>query len=109
MTRKVKVDIVGLGRMGMEYARNLRYKINNAELVAACSLSDKELQYASKELGIPNIFRDYDQMLNLPELEVIFVISSTNEHATHMIKALDTGKHVFSETLLPSLWKRAIK
>ena len=43
--KKIKVGIVGLGRLGKEYARNIAFKIKDAELVAACSLSEDELAF----------------------------------------------------------------
>ena len=41
---KVKIGIVGLGRLGMHHAQNLQYKVRNAELTAACSLVPEELE-----------------------------------------------------------------
>ncbi len=94
---KLKVGIVGLGRLGKEYAKNLMFKINNADLIAACSLVDEELRFAKEVLGVPYLFSSYTEMLQLPELEAIYVVSSTDQHADHMIMALESGKHVFSE------------
>ena len=61
--KKIKVGIVGLGRMGKEYAKNLTFKIRAVELVAACSINKKELTFAKKELGIKQVYTDYDAML----------------------------------------------
>ena len=95
--KKINIGIVGLGRMGKEYAKNLAFKIRSANLVAACSIVPEELAFAKNELGITNIYEDYEQMLQQQDLEAIFVISSTNQHAEHIIKALQAGLHVFSE------------
>ena len=35
---KLKIGIVGLGRLGMEYAKNISHLVHNAELFAACSI-----------------------------------------------------------------------
>ena len=35
---KLKIGIVGLGRLGRVHAQNIRYKIPGAELTAACSI-----------------------------------------------------------------------
>ena len=83
--------------MGKEYARNLAFKISNAELVAACSIHPAELAFAKKELGLPHLFSDYEEMLKTVELDAVFVISSTNMHAEHIIKGLKAGLHMFSE------------
>lgn len=94
---KVKVGIVGLGRLGKEYAYNLKYKIRNAELIAACSLDQEELDYAKDQLEVPHLFRSYKDMLTLKEIDAVFVVTSTDMHADQMIMALNHGKHVFSE------------
>ena len=44
--KKVKVGIAGLGRLGKEHAKNLAFKIANAELAAACSIVPAELEFA---------------------------------------------------------------
>lgn len=100
--KKIKVGIVGLGRLGKEYAKNLTFRIRSAELIAACSISEEELEYAKTELEVPHLFQDYDEMLKLQELEAVFVISSTNTHAEHIVKALEAGLHVYSEKPLSS-------
>ena len=41
--RKIKMGIVGLGRLGMEHARNIAFNIPNAELIAVCSAVKEEL------------------------------------------------------------------
>ena len=41
--KKLNIGIVGLGRLGREYANNIQYKVPNANLIAACSLNKKEI------------------------------------------------------------------
>lgn len=95
--KKINIGIVGLGRLGKEYGRNLAFKIPQAQLVAACSILPAELDFARETLQVPHLFKDYNEMLALPGLEAIFVISSTDMHPTHISEALKAGLHVFSE------------
>ena len=95
--KQVNVGIVGLGRLGREYAKNLVFKIRSANLVAACSVVQEELEFAKNELGLSQLYTDFDQMLKQEDLQAVFVVSSTNKHAEHMVKALRAGLHVFSE------------
>lgn len=44
--KDIKVGIVGLGRLGSVHAQNLAFKIPGCKLVAACSLEQKELDWA---------------------------------------------------------------
>lgn len=97
MEKKIKVGIVGLGRMGRSYAENLAWRIKDVTLIAACSLSVEEREYASETLQITSVYADYHEMLEAPGLEAVFVVSSTDMHANHIIWALQKGLHVFSE------------
>jgi myo-inositol 2-dehydrogenase/D-chiro-inositol 1-dehydrogenase len=94
---KVKIGIVGLGRLGMHHAQNLQYKVRNAELTAACSLVPEELEAARKRLGVQETYTDYAVMLENKALDAVFIASSTSEHAGHIAAAMKAGFHVFSE------------
>ncbi|MDH3651493.1 MAG: Gfo/Idh/MocA family oxidoreductase [Saprospiraceae bacterium] len=95
--QKLKVGIVGLGRLGQRYAENLALRIPNAELIAACSIVSDERQWAKQELNVQHIYSQYDEMVRRPDLDLVFVLSSSSLHIEHMSKALDVGLHVFSE------------
>lgn len=94
---KVKVGIIGLGRLGRRYAENLQFKVQHAELVAACSLNSDELDYAKNVLQVPHVYASHEDMLSRTDLDAVYIISSTDKHAEHFIAALDAGVHVFCE------------
>jgi myo-inositol 2-dehydrogenase / D-chiro-inositol 1-dehydrogenase len=95
--KKVKVGIVGLGRLGMDHARNIAFKIPNAELTAACSVVQEEVDYVQKNWGVPYGYTDFNEMLTNKELDAIAIISPSPEHCWQIEAALDAGFHVFSE------------
>ncbi len=95
--KKVKVGIVGLGRLGKKHAENLAFRIPNAELAAVCSVVQEEVEQAQREWGIKNIYVNYDEMLQNKELDAIFIASPSGFHCEQIKKALDAGFHVFSE------------
>ena len=55
--KRIKVGIVGLGELGSVHAKNLRFKIPNAELIAICGVpAEKEkLENIQKEWEIPYV------------------------------------------------------
>ncbi len=95
--KKVKIGIAGLGRLGKVHARNIAYKIPNAELTAACSIVPAELEYAQKELGISAVYSDYKEMLAKADIDAVAIVTTSSEHCWQIEAALDAGKHVFSE------------
>lgn len=95
--KKVKVGIVGLGRLGMNHAQNLMFKIPNAELVAACSIKQEEVDFVQKNWGVRSVYTDFDQFLENPEMEAVVIVSSSGLHCEQIYKAMKKGLHVFSE------------
>jgi len=82
--------------MGKVYADILLHQVSTASLVAACSLDQEELDYA-KLIGIPTLYDDAEKMLAREQLDVVWVVSSTDQHVDHIIQSLSVGCHVFSE------------
>lgn len=98
MTRSaLKIGIVGLGRLGQRHAENLVLRIPNAQVVAACSPAEAELEWARATLGIPACYTGYDALLAHPGLDAVFLVTPTALHAEQIIQALRAGKHVFCE------------
>ena len=94
---RLKVGIVGLGRLGQRHAINLAQRVPNAEVVAACSPMPAELDWAASQLGITTGYADYDALLAHPGLDAVFLVTPTSLHADQIIAALRAGKHVFCE------------
>lgn len=95
--KKVKVGIAGLGRLGRVHAANLASKIPNAELTAACSIVPAELDFAKNELGITDLYQDYDEMLAKADIDAVVIVTTSGLHCEQIEKALNAGKHVFTE------------
>ena len=95
--KKVKVGIVGLGRLGMNHAKNLMFKIPNAELVAACSIKQEEVDFVRDNWGVKNVYTDFDEFLETPEMQAVVIVSSSGLHCEQICKAMEKGLHVFSE------------
>lgn len=95
--KKVKVGIVGLGRLGRKHAENIAFRVPNAELKAVCSIIKEEVDDVQKSWGIENGYTNYNEMLKNKELDAVFIASSSGEHCNQIESALEAGFHVFSE------------
>jgi myo-inositol 2-dehydrogenase/D-chiro-inositol 1-dehydrogenase len=101
-SRKLRVAIVGLGRMGSRHATHFAHFTPRAELVAACSPDPKELEWAARNLEGVRTYSDYDEMLEREQqlgggLDAVVVASATAVHAQHSIRAIERGLHVLCE------------
>ena len=95
--KKIKVGIAGLGRLGKVHAANLAYKIPNAELTAACSIVEAELEYAKQNLGVTDVYTDFREMLAKADIDAVAIVTTSGEHCWQIEAALDAGKHVFTD------------
>ncbi|ARA99852.1 inositol 2-dehydrogenase [Geobacillus thermodenitrificans] len=94
---KVKVGIVGLGRLGRRHAENLAFRIPNCELLAVCSVNAEEVEQVQHDWNIKYGYTDFDRMLENKELDAIFISSPSGFHCEQIQKALNAGFHVFCE------------
>ncbi len=97
MTRRVKIALIGTGRMGSVHARNIVRQIPEADLVAVCDIRLEVAQAVADELGIQRVVYDYHDLLADPEIEAVLIASSTNTHAFMVKDAAAAGKHIFCE------------
>lgn len=97
MTRKVKIAVIGTGRMGSVHVRNILQYIPEAELAAICDIRLEVAQAVADELGIERVVQDYHELLADPQIEAVLIAASTNAHDYIMKDAAAAGKHIFCE------------
>ncbi|MDO4615164.1 MAG: inositol 2-dehydrogenase [Lachnospiraceae bacterium] len=96
--KKIKIGLIGAGRIGKLHGVNLAHSVAEADLYAIADpyMNDATRAWA-KDLGITGIYDDPQQIFNDPEIEAVFICSSTNTHADFIIQAAQAGKHIFCE------------
>lgn len=94
---KVRIGMVGLGRLGMKHAENIAVRTAGAELSAVCALEPDRVSHACKAWGVPNGYDRFEAMLENRDLDAVFIASSSGEHCRHIGQALEAGFHVFCE------------
>lgn len=106
---KVRIGIVGLGRLGRTHAYNLAFGVPGAELAAACSVVDAEFTYAKEQLGVQKLYSDFADMCQDPELDAVVIASPSAFHPEHIALALKAGKHIFCEKTLAISSEECVK
>ena len=95
---KVKLGIIGLGRLGRKHAENIHYHIPNAELTAICSVVQTELDSVAKEMNPQYVTKEYMEIINNEQLDGIVIASSSQEHCAMVCDAAAVGrKNVYTE------------
>jgi len=98
MAKKVRIGILGAGRIGKLHATNLVNSTPGAEVAAIADpfMNDVIEEWAAG-LGIPKITKDPAEIFADASIDAVFICSSTDTHAEFIVKAAETGKHIFCE------------
>lgn len=96
MNDSVRVGLVGSQFISTIHAEALR-QCGRAELVAVASPSGEHAEGFARRFGIPHHFRDYRNMLELDELDLIVIGAPNDVHAAITIDAAAAGKHIVCE------------
>jgi myo-inositol 2-dehydrogenase/D-chiro-inositol 1-dehydrogenase len=95
---KVKLGIVGLGRLGRNHAANIHYKLPNAELTAVCSAVQEEIDSVMAEMNPKYGSLDYRDLFNDKELDGIVISSNSMFHCSMICDAAKAGvKNIYCE------------
>ena len=98
MANKVRIGLLGAGRIGKLHGENLAHAVPNADLYAVADpfMNDATRAWAA-DMGIEKCYDDPEMIFGDPTSEAVFICSSTSTHADFIMRAAQTGKHIFCE------------
>jgi myo-inositol 2-dehydrogenase/D-chiro-inositol 1-dehydrogenase len=98
MADRLKLGIIGIGRIGKIHAGNIARFVGGAELAGVADLFlNSEGEAFARSLGVAKVTKDPKELLNDPSIGAIVICSSTDTHADYIIAAAAAGKHIFCE------------
>ena len=100
-SKHVGYAVVGMGFISETSVLPAFRHSKKCKLVALVSHDPKRAQQLGKKFGVDAKscygYENYDQCLNHPEVDAVFVASINGEHAEQTIRAAGAGKHVLCE------------
>lgn len=94
--KKVKVGIVGCGKISGIYLKNLTSTFLNTEVYAVSDLIEERAKEAAEKYNIPHIMST-DELINSKEIQIVLNLTTPQGHFDICKKALMAGKHVYVE------------
>ena len=95
--KKLKLGVIGTGRIGKVHIATLVQSVPKAEVVAIADINIAGAREVAKDFGISTVYSNYMDVINNPEVEAVVICSPTNTHAQYVIAAAKAGKHIFCE------------
>jgi myo-inositol 2-dehydrogenase / D-chiro-inositol 1-dehydrogenase len=95
--KKLRIGIIGAGRIGRVHAESLAFRIPEAAPSAIADINGDAAQEVAERCGIPRVATDSKEILNDPAIDAVLICSPTETHANLIVGAARAGKHVFCE------------
>ena len=94
----LNIGIIGAGRIGKVHLQSVtRYVTDAKVIVLADPFMNAETEEWARSLGVGKLTRDYKEILSDPEVDAVFICSSTDTHSAISLEAIAAGKHIFCE------------
>lgn len=91
----LNVAIVGAGGISRTHMDAWR-KVGEAKVIAVCDIREEMIQRA-RDLTGANGYRDFDEMLDKEQIDILDICLPTYLHADFAVKAMNRGIHVLTE------------
>ncbi|MCA9765037.1 MAG: Gfo/Idh/MocA family oxidoreductase [Carnobacterium sp.] len=93
--KKLYWSILGLGSIATSFAAT--FAADDAQLYAVGSRSIEKAEQFATTFGIEKAYGSYDELLNDPAIDVVYIATPHSHHADLIMKSLEHGKHVLCE------------
>jgi inositol 2-dehydrogenase len=94
---RLKVGVVGVGRLGKVYVRDLAARIADTTVVAVAD-PDRALAAAvAEEFDVPHAYGAAEDLIGDRNVEAVVVVSPTHTHRDVVVAAVQAGKPTFCE------------
>jgi predicted dehydrogenase/threonine dehydrogenase-like Zn-dependent dehydrogenase len=93
----VKLGVLGAGSFANAVLLPAIKKAGDIELIGIASSGGLHAQHSGKKFGFKYATSSDDEILNDANINTVAIITRHNSHAELVVKALESGKHVFVE------------
>ncbi len=97
MDGKLRIGVIGVGRIGKIHIENLVHRVHDASVVAVADVDVGNTRKWAANHGIRNVMADPRELINDATIEAVAICSPTNTHANYVIEAARAGKQIFCE------------
>jgi D-xylose 1-dehydrogenase (NADP+, D-xylono-1,5-lactone-forming) len=92
----VRIGILGAAKIARLFAEAVRSSAK-VTITGVASRDKARARSFADDLGIPGTYDGYDELLNDPRIDAVYVPLPNNLHAQWAIRAAEAGKHVLCE------------
>lgn len=95
--KRLKIGIIGLGRIAMAHVDAAAHLKDRIELTAIAELRADRAREIAEKFGVKNVYSDYRELLRDPEIEAVIVCLPNYLHHPVCIDAARAKRHILVE------------
>ena len=95
--KRLNVGLIGAGRLGRVYARDLAARIPETRLVGVADPAGTLAQEVAAEFDVPRHYTDPTALTDDPAVDAIVIVTPTHVHREQVIAAASRNKPTFCE------------
>jgi len=93
----IRIGIIGAGaNTKLKHIPGLR-AMEGVEIVGVCNRSRESSERAAAELGIPQVYDNWQELIGAPDVDAVVIGTWPYLHCRATVAALEAGKHVLCE------------
>ena len=96
-SKALNVGIIGAGGIARHLHLPSFHRCENVSVVAVVDISEDALEQVKAEWNIENLYRDYRQMLEMDDLDIVSICTSNDMHHPVAMAAMERGLDVYCE------------
>ena len=97
MSARLNVGLIGLGRLGRVYARELSLRLAETRLAAVADTNGQLATQIAAEFDVPRAYSEPEDLLHDRSVDGVVIVSPTHTHRSLVIAALQASKPTFCE------------
>ena len=94
---RLNVGLIGVGRMGRVYARDLSSRLTQTRLVAVADTNATLAREVADQFSVPRAYGEPMELLQDRGVDAVVIVSPTHTHRSLVIAALEAEKPTFCE------------
>ncbi len=94
---RLNVGVIGVGRLGKVYVRDLAGRIPETRVVAVADPAEALAKQVAAEFDVPKSYTDPLALIDDPAVDAIVIVTPTHTHRELVIAAVDRRKPTFCE------------
>jgi UDP-N-acetyl-2-amino-2-deoxyglucuronate dehydrogenase len=105
---KIKIAVVGCGRISAKHFESIQQNANYLELVAICDVNNKILNQCADKFNVAS-YTSMSKLLKSVDVDIVAICTPSGLHPDQAVLAAQHGVHVITEKPMATRWKDGLR